>query len=1534
MAQDNIEWSSDQMIENASNWSLSGDIALLNSLKNFSQGLLSDTESLNSKVDNLLNNLENVGLKLELTRNEFQSLRNTQFIENRVYEDDETLEGEEQKIIEKELTEEDKENSIKRAISNGLKVMEKYYDKVEVAVSDSEGEGNEKNYVLHPKDPYADRPLPYLVGTQDWYKKSHVGLLPSDSDTESEKEEEEVYSSSSDSEENLPKNRPVGSETSSELSFAIKNSEPVANSTFNDTSDRSREVFHSSEESLDQSSSVPFKTPTSHANFAEQLAAKLGDVVSAKHDSSGNNSQASKQIRSKPAKQGNLFSDEPPPLDDLEDTILPKSAHEGLFSGSRDLFAENNQDDLFWGLPQDKPNSNIQKPSQLPGTLLNKKMPKGLFDSSDSEDDMVAVTEKRKILSNTHSSRYMVPSKATAVPFVDEQPPEIEAKKKPVGGVSVFGTNVDIFSNKSTISQKQQGDKLSATIKKTGLFDESSEDEMFIEKGKIAAKEKQTKLSLFDDSDDSTKNNKSDDRATKKEVTKKVQEVKKISLFDDEDGEDTVDVTSKGVNETVTKSTSIFDNDRPKVAETKKLPKKVSLFDDDDDDFLKEEEDIFAFVPKKRISFDELEKTTTSRSTKSLFDDDNLEGSKKHKSLFDKEEKEKESQDKHIGLKKDNSSLFDEDILEGIKNETSILDKEIENRSLHKKIDVKKDTKTETKTLFNEDVSEENQSKTSLVDKEEKQFVEEIPNKEVDVKNNPISLLHEDLTSDDGMFVTPKILEGVEKLEPKDHEASQTEESNVQDSKHEKNSSESHPALEKKSNEIGLEGANEKSPEEGNIIVPQIIKSEKEKITKHEPSEPPPVPQSFSIPPLIDLFDPTPPPVDWDASSDNSGESDTFSLTDGILDRTSYNQSQPSSNLFDEAPPRWDVHDLNYSSGIARDLNVTRVEADDSSFNPHASSSRRLSSDIFNEQQSQDSFFVTKNHTENAQTSNLQKIAETPDESISKIENLTPSGNLEDLEGSSVFEKVSSDMNTTDAIDKPAKVADFGSEGNEQRENDNNPGLPKIKTSPGKLKHNLNINVGALLPGAAPPKTRPIVNKSVSLDETDKSANLPSSEGFLIPKPLTRPKSELFDASRLIEASASKSEVGETEVLESVTKDRARIQVKRRPSTRKARQEWAKKSMEDFYSIPEPILSNKSLSPKLEAAQQPNDTYNKNADLDNSCRGSTPSEFIEKPKTDENDTLSSNKPSKPTYVDSDTKNENRSSSVKPPTGISLVFDKQDNKKDLFDISKDDLFGSVSRPAATSLFDDFYEKNDIFNSSLKKDETKPKVEEPKTDGSKLESPKDIFPDIFKSNKKLPGIFDEEDFPSDEDLFFNKTETSSMTAKKLQDNQDELFSSPKFEKVSASVAIENKDLSSTVENVFSASVTTTTKTENLFARDSKDLFSPSDAKKTTSEKKLPKKNIFLESDSESDSELFGATSKTDNKKVAGKSKNNTNLFDSGDSTDDDDLFGAKTSQSSTTAFNKVAPIKKMEIKTANIKKLENREITDFDPLSGCR
>lgn len=43
--------------------------------------------------------------------------------------------------------------------------------------------------------------------------------------------------------------------------------------------------------------------------------------------------------------------EEPPPLDEFEHSILPKSIQTGYFSGGQGLFDDNDENEPFWGLP-------------------------------------------------------------------------------------------------------------------------------------------------------------------------------------------------------------------------------------------------------------------------------------------------------------------------------------------------------------------------------------------------------------------------------------------------------------------------------------------------------------------------------------------------------------------------------------------------------------------------------------------------------------------------------------------------------------------------------------------------------------------------------------------------------------------------------------------------------------------------------------------------------------------------------------------------------------------------------------------------------------------------------------------------------------------------------------------------------------------------------------------------------------------------------------------------------------------------------
>lgn len=98
----------------------------------------------------LHDNLNKASLRLDITKNEFLGLQNRQFVESRVYEDDETaaIEGANETVIKTNENEDEITNDIRKFIVMGLDVFDKYYDQVEVSVSDSEDDTEMPKYVL------------------------------------------------------------------------------------------------------------------------------------------------------------------------------------------------------------------------------------------------------------------------------------------------------------------------------------------------------------------------------------------------------------------------------------------------------------------------------------------------------------------------------------------------------------------------------------------------------------------------------------------------------------------------------------------------------------------------------------------------------------------------------------------------------------------------------------------------------------------------------------------------------------------------------------------------------------------------------------------------------------------------------------------------------------------------------------------------------------------------------------------------------------------------------------------------------------------------------------------------------------------------------------------------------------------------------------------------------------------------------------------------------------------------------------------
>nr|XP_023017779.1 WASH complex subunit 2 isoform X2 [Leptinotarsa decemlineata] len=1280
-------WTTDEILENANKWSLAGDVALLNTIKSFSKNMLRKTEELSQNIDKLLVHADEVSLKLDISQNQFHSLKNTQFIENRVYEDDETLDSKEEgKVVEKPPSEEDQEKMISESVILGLEIMNQYYEMVEVSISDTEeDEEPERSFILKPKDTYAHRPLPPVIGTDEWYKRWNSEDSSSDSGDD---KMADIYSES-DSEDNLPKDLFKGSETSSELDFSSQTSEnrPVAHSTFDDSTRRPELVTTCEEQ---ENSTV--NASISSKLFAEQLAAKLDSVISTQENLTGQiNKEPIQPVRSNTF-CGNLFSDEPPPLSEPEDRLFPKSASAGIFSGGERLF--DDVDSIHGGNQNKMPfntTRNDDHKSENSGQKIDKntsflpkssKVSKGLFDSDDSSDDDIFSTSKTPFA----KPPFLKPS----VPLFDNEPPKLKdeppklkdeykpteevSKKKPTGGVSIFG-NSNIFGNdeiKNVLKNQQQNithdlfkeeekntsepasvipqqvpeDKRQVRRKQFSLFDDDTEDNFSQESKKVPLK----KNNLFDDEDSDMEN-----KVLIKKEYPDTKSVKSEDISQDIKSYDNVETEKKPL-----KNVSLFDDKFNSSLANKKI--NISLFDDDDDDELFKD-DLFSELTSKKFK-------------SNLFDSNDL---------FSEKTSSVDNTIRRDDLKNKNEVITDDTV--------SVLGEE--KRSHSSSMDVEDDPKFENNVEVS--VKDDSLNNNGLhVNIEENSIKREfmVPDVDEAQTNDKLS----------------KLFEGVGK--------------GLFDTEQEQQSS-------------GLEN-----------VVSHL--SPKEETTPRYDSEQ----KEDKV--IVRLFDSTPPPDDddgdWDTKSDNFSDSDDY---------TSYraDENLQRSNLFDDEPPSLGPND---SSGIVRD-HSTRVYTDDSSFYPYASSSRRLSSDIFSEQQYQDSLFVTKSGADSATVpSNLDIIQEVSN--ISTV-NITPSENIPGME--TTDNKILDSENNFLAIDEPSikNELEFAKDGEsneissnvsrdhgvknifiDQNSNDHENNVLQspmeseikgsrrnsaissimdmlknegesnnlnIKVSPGKLRHSMNINVNALMPGYSPQKAREL-SKSQSLDSAKREDHT-----FL--------KAETVETSSIpvvrknlpgttLEKAVSFDDVDNVEVLHSVTKDRAKLPLNRRPSTRRGRQAAMRKSVIDDDSM----LSNKQEKKEVEDVPNRMDVTPRKAEEDEipSQEKKTESIFSEK--------------SKDLNVSTEKDQVNKQDSSKEFTA--------NKTKGLFDSgseSDNDLFSSSQAKSKKikKLFDDESSDEDLFSTASSSSITKTKESVFKSSNKTIHKPASV--------KKLENIQTSED-----------------------------------------------------------------------------------------------------------------------------------------------------------------------------------------------
>ncbi|XP_026967603.1 WASH complex subunit 2C isoform X15 [Sagmatias obliquidens] len=555
-------WSVEEIRRSSQSWSLAADAGLLQFLQEFSQQTISRTHEIKKQVDGLIRETKATDCRLHNVFNDFLMLSNTQFIENRVYDEEveEPVLKPEAEKPEQEKTREQKEvdliPKVQEAVNYGLQVLDSAFEQLDIKAGNSDSEEDDANerveLILEPKDLYIDRPLPYLIGSKLFMEQEDVGLgelsseegsVGSDrgsiADSEEENEEEESdedFANHSDNDQNRHTAQMSDEEEDDDGCDIFADSEKEEEDT-EDTEENSR----------------PKKSrPTS---FADELAARIkGDAASRVEEEQTSLSPG----EAKPRKTLKEKKERKTPSDDEEDNLFapPKLTDEdfspfgsrgGLFSGGKGLFDDEDeeQSDLFMDAPQDrgarasikeassssKPGKKIpvgavsvflgdtdvfgatcapslkeaQKPEQpTPGKSSYLPAPAGLFDDDDDDDDFFAASHSKPPKTDK--------VKSTASIFDDEEGDLFKEKAAalPEATVSQTDENKERAEKKVTLPSSKNLKPLSETKTHKGLFsDEDDSEDLFssqsVSKSKDASllpSKLPTSVSLFDDEDE------------------------------------------------------------------------------------------------------------------------------------------------------------------------------------------------------------------------------------------------------------------------------------------------------------------------------------------------------------------------------------------------------------------------------------------------------------------------------------------------------------------------------------------------------------------------------------------------------------------------------------------------------------------------------------------------------------------------------------------------------------------------------------------------------------------------------------------------------------------------------------------------------------------------------------------------------------------------------------------------------------------------------------------------------------------------
>ncbi|KAL2083608.1 hypothetical protein ACEWY4_021381 [Coilia grayii] len=639
-------WTLEEMRQSSANWSLAADSGLFLFLQDFSQRMLSKTHEIEKQLDGLIRDTKATDSCLHTVFNDFLMLSNTQFIENRVY--DEEIEEPPAKPeaperqSEQEKTREQKEAElipkVQEAVNYGLQVLDSAFEQLDIKAGNSDSEDEEATDrvepILEPKDLYVDRPLPYLIGSQLFMETDDVGLGDLSSEEMSIDSDRDSVAESEEGKDRDQSDEDFDQEEDGQGSFKKKSS-MLSYEEDDDEEDEDSDIFGESDKEEDGEG----KTSAGPPSFADELAARIkGEPVSkpepARPASSSISSVSKKSKGNKAARpqveeeddDDELFK--PPKMED--DDYSPFGGKGGLFSGGRGLFDDDDEGDLFSEAPRQEPKGRGPSSETATEPVKSKKIP----------SSAVSVFPDNSLFGSPNDSDSIEASD----PCKPQPPP---MPKTGSGGLfdEDDEEDDDFFGGRTVKTPSSKGQESAKSRKTVDLFggEDGGDGDMFSEGSSATA----TQASRKEPPSDGT---------NKTQVPEKKLPAGAISMF----GPGTKSLLVEGLKKrqpSTSEESEKSENDPSldiKPAATKPVEKKAQsrgLFSDDEDSQIfpsmtksqskpepttqakpskaassifddEEEEDLFSSAPKPKSTQPQTAKQVPKPATSSLFSDD------------------------------------------------------------------------------------------------------------------------------------------------------------------------------------------------------------------------------------------------------------------------------------------------------------------------------------------------------------------------------------------------------------------------------------------------------------------------------------------------------------------------------------------------------------------------------------------------------------------------------------------------------------------------------------------------------------------------------------------------------------------------------------------------------------------------------------------------------------------------------------------------------------------------------------------------